>query len=436
MSTNKVAELGQSNINEFTIFSNYGKELDIKGGFIELSYYESLMDNTIRSNYTYVDSGFREDRRTEKERGSNEDGDLNLTTGEKAILIMEDGNKTKLNLELRVKVLHTTTDKVGKTINALSLYSKECIFNRCEENYVYKRYDGKIHDHVEKIVRENLKSEKSIDSDIVLNTFNFLGHSQTAFYTINWLAKRSIPDMSGSPAKLAGYFFYETSDGYKFKSIDKLFTLGPKKKYIFNDLHTLPPGYDAKILKNPKFDSTLDLDKILTIGSIANTRIRTFNPYTNEYSETDFSYTNQYQEENNGGLEAPKIAADLGIQDCSTRTITKTLDVGVLNSGKNLKQQLQRKSEVNFDTESITRQSSMRYNNLFSIKLEIIVPADFSLHPGDLVECDIPEISDKDNKIISHKKSGIYMIVDLCHNITRKGSFTKMNLVRESIYKK
>lgn len=434
--SNKAAELGQVNINEFKVISNYGKELDIKGGHVELNYYESIMDNSIRASYVYVDTGFRQERRTEVEKGSNEEGDLNLTTGEKAILIMEDANKVKLNLELRIKKAATTSDKSSKTANAISFYTKECIYNRCEENFVVKRFDGKISDYVPQIVRENLKSDKDIEVDVGLNTFNFLGHKQTAFYTLNWLSKRCIPDMKGAAGNFAGYFFYETSDGYKFKSIDKLFTIGPKKKYIYNELTNLPPGYDAKILKVPRYDDTLDLDKILTIGSIANTKITTFNPYTNEYKTSDFSYSNQYQEDNTGGLEAPKIAADLGIQDCATRSIVRVLDNGVLNDGKTLAEQLPRKEQLNFDTDQITRQSSMRYNNLFSIKMEIIIPADFSLHPGDLVECDIPEISDKDHKIVSRKKSGIYMIVDLCHNISKKGSFTKLNLVRESIYKK
>lgn len=431
--SNKAAELGQVNINEFKIFSNYGKELDISGGFIELSYYESLLDNTIRAHYTYVDTGFRQDIRTEKEKGSNEDSDLNLTTGEKATLIMEDANKIKLNLEFAVKKVATTADRANKTINAMSFYSKECIENM--DGDVIKRYDGKISDYVPKIIKEYLKSDKDVEVDASLNTHNFIGHIQKPFYVLNWLSKRCVPDMKGAAGNYAGYFFYETSDGYKFKSIDKLFTVGPKKSYIYNDLPT-NSGYDAKILKIPKYDNTLDLDKILTIGSIASTEITTFDPFTNEYKTSEFSYVKQYQEDNTGGLEAPKIATHVGIQDRATRNITKILDKGVLNDGKNLKEQLSRKNEVNFDTEMISRQAYMRYNNLFSIKLEIIIPADFSLHPGDLVECDIPEISDKNNKIVSSKKSGIYMIVDLCHRINREGSFTKLNLARESIYKK
>ena len=78
----------------------------------------------------------------------------------------------------------------------------------------------------------------------------------------------------------------------------------------------------------------------------------------------------------------------------------------------------------------------MRYNNLFSIKLSITISGDFSLRAGDLVHCDFAEISNKSQKTYSNKKSGLYMIVDVCHRITSLGCHTKLNLVRESIGRK
>jgi len=59
-----------------------------------------------------------------------------------------------------------------------------------------------------------------------------------------------------------------------------------------------------------------------------------------------------------------------------------------------------------------------------------------SLRAGDIVFCDFPEISGKKIRVVSQKKSGKYLIVDVCHYITKNGCFTRLNMVRESIYRK
>lgn len=99
--------------------------------------------------------------------------------------------------------------------------------------------------------------------------------------------------------------------------------------------------------------------------------------------------------------------------------------------------QLEKAKELNFEIEEILNQSFMRYNQLFSIKTSVTIFGDITLHAGDVVFCDFPELSSKANKIISNKKSGNYLIVDLCHFVSPIGSnFTKLNLVRDSYYRK
>ena len=82
------------------------------------------------------------------------------------------------------------------------------------------------------------------------------------------------------------------------------------------------------------------------------------------------------------------------------------------------------------------RQSVMRYNQLFSHKLSIAIPGDFELRAGDLVFVDFPEVSGKRNRLVSQKIGGIYMISDLCNRLTKTGCYTRLNLVRDSIYRK
>jgi hypothetical protein len=86
--------------------------------------------------------------------------------------------------------------------------------------------------------------------------------------------------------------------------------------------------------------------------------------------------------------------------------------------------------------EEIIRQSYTRYNNLFTVKLSITIYADFGIHAGDIIEVDFPEISGKDKTIVSNKKSGRYMVIDVAHRIHSTGCYSVLHLARESIYRK
>ena len=68
-------------------------------------------------------------------------------------------------------------------------------------------------------------------------------------YIINWLSKKSIPKKDGKKGETAGYLFYETSEGFHFKSIDSLFAQKQEKSFGFtfgHPKHLL--GYDGNII--------------------------------------------------------------------------------------------------------------------------------------------------------------------------------------------
>ncbi len=438
---NLSAQGGESQITLFEIYSNYGKPIDVASGCIQLNYYESILDNSIRVSATLIDTGFRSSG--DGSSATEKDG-INLTVGEKVNLKITDGNQFKLNFlddkQFRIEEVRNIDESTNKMMFTIDLFSKESIDNELEKNRVKQRFDGKISDSVTKILKDNLKTTKNLDIDTTLNSLSFIGNIEKPFYKVTWLAPRSIPDVQNAKGNLAGFFFYETYDGFKFKSIDKLFQQNPKKKLIFNNLIRCasgekPDGYDGKIL-DFAFDSTLDLKTTMMTGSLFNTKLKAVNTYESAYRENEFDYINQEINENMGGKEFPIIAKDLNIQNLTTKVSYKLDDQGFLVEGKSLQDQLPKSKDINYNNDEILRQSYVRYNNLFSIKLSVVIAGDMSLRAGDLVHCDFPEISDKKNTVVSQKKGGVYMIVDVCHQITKNGSYTRMNLVRESVGRK
>lgn len=435
---NIAAQAGEGQINLFEVVSNYNKKpLDISGGIIELTYHESILDHTVRATATLTDTGYR---RSGEGSAVLEKNDVNLNTGEFINLKITDGYNNQLyfstqnNNQLRVLETRNIDESTNKIVYTIDMTSTEYHDNDNLESLVTRRYDGKISDHVQTILKNVLKTKKNIDVDLGLNSFNFTGKSQKPFYVCTWLAKRCVPDMQNAKGNFAGYFFYETAEGFKFKSIDKLFLKEPKRKLIFNNLiGEIPPGYNGKILTY-SFEETFNLKRLRLTGAIGQAETRTFDPYTNEYKDTNKVNSNvQYNEKNTGGTERIKYGDD---QDKTTKRYVKILDKGTLPTGNNLNEQLKKSKELNFNVDEIVIQSSMRYNSLFSIKLSLVIAGDFSIRAGDLIYCDFPEISSKNNTTYSDKKSGIYMVADVGHRLTKNGCFTSINLVRESIGRK
>ena len=437
---NRQAQAGEAQIKLFEFYSNYdnNKSLNVSSSCIELNYYESILDNTIRATATFVDTGYRN-----SSEGSAivEESDLNLTVGERVNLKVSDGNQFVLDLtgpkHLRIKETRDIDESTNKLTFTVDLFSKESIDNEFGDYRVGQRYDDKVSDAVERILKQTLKTEKEVDIDDTLNSVSLLPLLTKPFYLCTWLGPRSVPDVKDAKGNLAGFFFYETYDGFKFKSIDKLFQQKPKRKLIFDNIiePTPPEGYDGKIL-DYYFDSTFDLKKSLVTGDLFNTKLKAVNAYESAYRENVFDYKSQELTDNLGGKEFPLVASDLKAQEKFTRISYKWDDPGFLVPGKDLKSQLPKSTYINYNNDEILRQSYVRYNNLFNVKLSIAIAGDMSLRAGDLLHCDFPEVTSNATKTYSKKKSGIYMITDVCHRVTKNSCYTRLNLVRESIGRK
>ena len=119
-----------------------------------------------------------------------------------------------------------------------------------------------------------------------------------------------------------------------------------------------------------------------------------------------------------------------------TRTTYYLTTVGQKHIGDTDTDQIQKAEEENFEKNEVVNQSIMRYNQLFASQITITIPGEFSLHAGDAVFMDIPQIGESQNKAcgdeVNKEDGGLYIIADLCHYITAKETYTKLNLIRDS----
>ena len=177
------------------------------------------------------------------------------------------------------------------------------------------------------------------------------------------------------------------------------------------------------------------------MGMYAN-RTLYFDYVAMEYKPREYSISEQKDGVNNAGKQDLSWTATAFSQSPS-RLMSHVYDIGTLPSGTTPKEQLENwkntpegDAAANFDAYDTMVQSFMRYNQLFTIKTDVMIAGDFSLRAGDLVYCEFPTLTVDKNKPVNKETGGIYMIASLCHRITRDNCYTSLTLVRDTFGRK
>ena len=121
--------------------SNYN--LIGKGTFVNLMYYESLLQDTIKVDYTFADTG-------KGTVGKSVIEALPIVGTEEVNLKLEDNNGNQIKLNLYVNKVTPVQEDTTKNIISLSMVSEEFIRN--ENVRLNIRFDGKVSDHITKIL--------------------------------------------------------------------------------------------------------------------------------------------------------------------------------------------------------------------------------------------------------------------------------------------
>ena len=403
-------------IYEVLTISKDGKEEPLTGKTVNFNYYESLYSPVVSGNLTYVDAG-----------GSTEDKKDNLTSIKDGLPItaLED---LKVKIQTAFGTLDYTKDPFKVTSSPimhqesnrqtvlLTFVNDKELKN--SEVPIFDRYVGKISDSIKKILQEKLQiSEDKIDVETTKNSYGFVGKGRGALNIILDLCRRSVP-VKGD----AGYFFFQTQDGFKYKSINSLLSQEPKQKYLYyGAMRTNQENSDNdfKILLPPKVKKDQDITKTLKDGTYVNRNVF-FNPQTFEHSEIIFSVDKDGVKKTLGG--------ELPIKTNNLKSFVKTnhhiLDIGSFEV---------QNQNPNNDPREWQASSTMRYNLLHSIVMEIQIPCNTELMAGDIIEIEIESI--KEDMVQSpsdEQQSGKYLIMHLCHHFDSLRSFTSLTLVRDS----
>ena len=435
-----MAAVDKSLYEKFTIESvDQSKTADISAGVVNFRYYEDVYSPMLTATVVVANTG----NVIEGDDGKIQSlyNGFPLRGGERIQIKIAGNSDDNEGLELNDLYVGSITNVMiesGREIFTLNLVSREAITN--ETVRVGKKFPvaQKISDSVKDICENYLSTDKLYDIDETMNPYGFYGNMRKPFTILTMLASKSVPgNVSGKDAT-AGYFFFETQQGFRFKSIDSLIRNEP-----FDTKYTYAPGIidsndgtkDFKILEFST-SKNQNLLENLERGAFCSHR-KYLNPLTFEYtprSQTVFKLEDYSGNIENLGADIDVVLPSLSSSDSRTlasvpsRYVTGILDIGITDKSV---------SELgNADPARIHSQAMMRYNTLFTQILTMTIPLNTNLKAGDILECEFPRIDQEKRKEPDPEQSGLYLIKKLTHYFDATGSYTKLQLARDTTGRK
>ena len=431
-----MAAVDKSLYEKFIIESvNRAKSADISAGVVGFSYFEDVFSPMITARVVVANTG----NAIEGEDGKIQSlyNGFPLRGGERLQIKIAGNSQDNDGLEFNDFYVGSITDVMidsGRELFTLNLISREAITN--ETIRVGKKFPSsqKISDSVGDICKNYLSSDKLYDVDETQNPYGFYGNMRKPFTVLTMLASKSVPgNVSGKDAT-AGYFFFETKEGFRFKSIDSLIRTPPyPEKYVYAPgiIDTDDTTKDFKILE---FKTTRNQNLIENLERGAYCSNRTYlNPLTFEYTPTTqkvFKLEDYSGKIENLGEDIDVVLPSLSANDNRTlasvpsRYICGILDIGTTDTKVS--------QEGNADPAKIHSQAMMRYNTLFTQILTMTIPLNTNLTAGDILNCEFPRIDQQERKEPDEVQSGLYLVKKLTHFFDSKGSYTKLQLVRDT----
>ena len=384
----------------------------VNGKVTSFSYYESLYSPVVTAKVIYIDSG--ESTKNQLEISGNEDVRFKIQSKYGTL----DFNRQNANSGMKVKGSPQTGRESNREAVFLDLVSKWEMKNKTTA--VHDKYSNvTIGDAVIIILKRKLGVDYDFfDVEATKNMYDFTGKGKSPFELITDLARKAVP-VKGDP----GFFFYETQDGFNFKSVHSLVSQEPKQVYVYNGSFRADQTGDEndfKILKQPNFIKDQNVVTALESGTYASRNIF-FNPFNKEFAERIYKINEK------GGIDQA-LGNSVEVDDELTgyiRTNKHILDVGSLQVGVS--------TSINNSPAEWQAKSTMRYNILHSQILQMMVPCNLELRAGDVIKVEIESLeNEKCSEGVDKRQSGKYLILHLCHFFDTTKSVTSLTLVRDT----
>ena len=153
------------------------KTVSLTGGFVELLYYESILQDTVRADVVFTDTGNAIDEKSVIEG-------LPLVGTEEVNIKFADTNEEEISVKLYVNKVTPAYEDAERSLISIGLVSEEYIKNELGGSKLNIRFDGKISDHIDKILKK-----KRSQSDTMLEPLEQPDNTTGHYYVIHPVLK-------------------------------------------------------------------------------------------------------------------------------------------------------------------------------------------------------------------------------------------------------
>lgn len=415
-------------LNTLNFITSVGNKINILPLLSGLSVYEDLYSFSLSGHITLIDAqGFMES--------------LKLTGNE--FLEVEFGKvKDGANsVKSLFRVYRAGDRNPSGTLNSetYTLYfcSEELMLS--EQTKISKSYKGKkIADIIADILTDKMKvpNKKIENVEDTMGVYDFLVPRMKPFEAISWLSCYARPKSSVG----ADMLFFETKDGYNFRSIQSMFKdpVYGTYKYQAKNLDDKIQSFEEKVTTviSYEFGKPYDALNEINSGTLAN-RLISIDPIARKFNVTDFDYT-KYKGQVaslNGNAPVNDYKNRLGVSE--SQAYEGKLKVIIGNSAqqdvpyiKNIDGAVAKSIFVETFVPNRTAQISL--SNYTSLK--IAIPGDPGISVGRTIKFNLLSLkSANDNKDLDQMYSGKYLVTAVRHIIETPNSYrTILELAKDS----
>ena len=353
--------------------------------------------------------------------------------------------------------IYALTDKkvISDTTVSYIIHFASRDFMRNTRTRVSQAYDGALHQSVISIFRDplGLNSRKSLTYEETRNSDKVVIPNLRPFDAINLISQKAISKNSES----AGYYFYETTKGFHFRSYESMLTL--QGKFARNELITLRYQPTANVIHNRKTEDNIynaqSYEFIQHYDTAAQQAAGTYgskvimhNIYDKSYEIKSYEYhkefSKHFQTDRVGNGSMHNYPVSKTPVDDDGLNVSEYTDSYVCLKGTT--RYLHNRNTGSFgstvDNEGLTEATRISQHNQIhgSNVLKIVMSGHSYLQAGDVIFFEVPPVEVERRRDINtgysfdEHHSGRYLVTKLRHRVA--GGEYKMILecIKDSVY--
>ena len=401
-----------------------GEKLSVRALFLGMEIYENIYMGGITGSVTLVDTDAQ---------GFIEENDIEFI--EEFSFEIESVQGETLKFDGFMNGIRNEVTKQQKRMYVVDFNSKATRLN--EGNFVTKRFKGEKPHDIAKEMAKRLETEidNSTEQDEGV-PMHFLGSRKKPLDIMKYVLKHGVPvgtskssdqedQRSQTSSGTSGYLFWETLDGIRFSSIDKLLQGGQYTEHVEFKYQTQQKSLSmdevCKGIIDYSFPQLGDYQSKLRHGAYKSKHI-SFDWNTGEYRE--YLYEAKEGKGTKNGATTTKKQKE-GVPKI-TRFIYKLFDNERLEPGC-------QKAETEYDqTRNSLQQGISRMNSFSDQHGRVTLPPQFMVRAGDTINLNITKISSTGAPNENNKKhSGKYVVKQVSHHIEFDGrAYTQLSTIR------